>query len=187
MIQSNDKIVVSINWELPEDEFTNSIDSYILEAKNSGKVLTLPLPVFKGEGFIYQMAMLLSQVNCKSCASYCCRHDVTGHGIGLSEYDVELLNEHGHGDVIKKIGNDYWIPMPCPFLHEHKCLIYDYRPTTCLCFPWDPGGVDGLTGEMLFSVESSCPEARRIIRNTYLTAWKFRDKMKRLHLYKGGE
>ena len=86
---------------------------------------------------------------------------------------VDRLTKMG----IKLAGNTGYIPTPCPFLHKHVCSIYDIRPFVCITYPLDQSAVDNEDLQMV-SLDSFCPEARRIAKRIYMTYWKLYHKMR---------
>lgn len=169
-----------IDFGLPEAEFRRQIEKLINNARKNDTAF--PLPCHIESPGIEIMALILCQINCSGCDSRCCKTpQFAEFGIPLldTEYQV-LVDRIGKEKLeeidIKFIGNNRYLPTPCPFLHKNQCLIYDIRPVVCINYPFEYSGVDS-TGKNLVSIDPFCPEARRITKRVYSTFRKLLHKM----------
>lgn len=73
-------------------------------------------------------------VPCKSGCNHCCKMAVT-----ISSYEAELIGQaigikprkHVRIIVDKEELISEYMNVPCPFLKNHKCAIYENRPLPC--------------------------------------------------------
>ena len=170
----------AINWELPEVEFRHQIETLIRNARKSK--IVIPLPCHINDPGLKLMALVLSQVNCDGCDAPCCRSpEFAEFGIPLLGTEYQALVKRIGMDKLTKMGiklagNTGYIPTPCPFLHKNLCSIYDIRPFACVNYPIDQSAVDD-EGLKIVSLDSYCPEARRIAKRIYITYWKLLHKI----------
>lgn len=103
----------------------------ILKSKNSDAIDELVLQLNES---------VSSQIDCTRCGN-CCRSLM----INVSSADTERLAAHLHTST-KKFEEKYiekssegvtavMNSIPCHFLHENKCTVYDARPNECREFP----------------------------------------------------
>lgn len=162
-----------IDWNLSQAQFRNQVRDLIHQAEKRGKVLALPLEVQPGQVMLNLITLLLAQVNCEGCDAPCCRRNPNDEPIELLPPEYKRLEEkYGPQHFIVK-DEKAFLPMPCPFLKQDRCSIYPARPIVCVIYPYQPGAVDG-EGKVIMAVAASCPEAKRIARNIYMTAWRLR-------------
>jgi Fe-S-cluster containining protein len=173
------KMQFAINWDLPEAEFRRQIETLIRNARKSK--IVIPLPCHIGDFGLELMALVLSQVNCDGCDAPCCHSpEYAEFGIPLLGTEYQALVERIGMDEVTKIGiklvdNTGYIPTPCPFLRKKLCSIYDIRPIACVNYPVDRSAVDS-EGSKIVSLDSLCPEARRIAKRIYMTYWTLINK-----------
>jgi len=148
-------------------------------------VLALPIKIRPGQTMGDLVTLLLAQVDCRNCDAPCCRANPWGAGTGLPPLEYQRLSEkYGKERFIMKDGMAY-LPMPCPFLREaprqkeNLCTIYPDRPLACVLYPFQPGAADD-AGEAVLALSSSCPSARHLARDIYMTAWRLRRQFKLL-------
>jgi Fe-S-cluster containining protein len=169
----------SINWDLPEVEFRHLVEGLILDARKNSTVIPLPCRI-NNNGLELQ-TLLLSQVNCDGCDARCCRSpDFAEFGVPFMDTEYQALVKRIGADklnnmAIKSVGRTRYIPTPCPFLHKKQCSIYDIRPFICVIYPLDYSAIDD-EGSKMMSLDSFCPEARRIAKRIYMTHWKLLKK-----------
>jgi len=169
-----DSLKFEIDWTLDQVQFRAQIRKMIKLARASGKVLTLPLFPESGDGAIELITIITSQVRCEGCDALCCKSNPHGSNLSLLSSEYQRLKEK-HGDAhLQATGEEYWIKMPCGFLQGDRCTIYPDRPLGCILYPFNPGGSEGENGRMAISLESRCPEARRITRDIYMASWRIR-------------
>lgn len=168
-----------VDWGLPEAEFRRQIEKLINTARKNETVF--PLPCHIESSGIETMALILGQINCSDCDARCCKtSQFAEFGIPLFDTEYQVLVDRIGKEKLEKIdikfiGNNRYLPTPCPFLHNNQCSIYDIRPFACIIYPIDQSGVDN-SGEKMVSLDPLCPEARRITKRTYLTFWKLLHK-----------
>jgi Fe-S-cluster containining protein len=108
------------------------------------------------------------QIDCCACAN-CCRtsyvevreKDIRRLAKALGKTRADLIREHLDFNAEEK---SYWLKgLPCAFLVDSKCSIYDARPDDCRSFPHLHN--KDFTGRLLTVVEncSVCP----IVFNVY--------------------
>jgi Fe-S-cluster containining protein len=172
----------TINMDLSEKDFRLQIEELI---KNSRKnELAIPLPSAECNQTEY-IALFLSQIKCTNCEALCCRSTVYAKfGIPFIPTEYQILeNRIGKEKLeklnIKTIGKSKYFPVPCPFLRKKQCTIYDIRPQVCIQYPYSPNVFDN-EGQTSIAVDSFCPEARRIAKQTWMTLWKLINKLKEL-------
>lgn len=90
---------------------------------------------------VYELtAEVSAQIDCKACANCCkkmvphlTRADIrrlAAHlGLTAAAFRLQFLrqDEDGDGLIIKDL--------PCPFLKDNACTVYDQRPSACRSFP----------------------------------------------------
>lgn len=173
---------VVMDWGIPLPEFRNSVKQMIKSCRERNKVITLPLEINPGPQFLYQMACLLEQVNCKKCDAVCCSKDLSmdQRGIYLVKSELDRLAKY-HPRTRTDADGRTFITFPCKFLQKPgwpdgpRCGIYKDRPFPCIIFPVQPGGF--LDSKEAIAISSECPEGRRIALNLYLTAWHIRNSL----------
>jgi Fe-S-cluster containining protein len=169
-------IKTELNWNLPEAEFRRQIIDMIEKYRRAGKVIPLPWETEKGLAFASQLAVLLANLDCAMCNSFCCREAVAGEAyIELTPWECADLVKKGHGQFIK----NGCLPMPCPFLKTGGCSIYADRPLVCVLYPWQTGRENG-KGESTLAVSSSCPEGRRVALKIFMWAWVVLHRMQQI-------
>ena len=177
-MNDQDVLKYEIPWDLEKDEFQVFIRDMIKDCRDNGKVIALPVEILKGEAFMDQMAMLLSQIDCKDCHLCCVSGEAGDIDIRPAEYQI-LCEKYGQSHFVDD-GKQISIPYPCSFLQSSKCSIYGDRPLVCVLYPFQPGGYGGENGEIfVIAVASSCPEGRRIVRGVYMTSWRLRRQFRR--------
>ena len=172
-----------INYELDQGEFKNSIRRMIREAIKSKAVL--PLPIYlNSDNASNIITSIISQVNCDGCNAPCCKSNPNGEPLdmALPEYEnlsgilgKEVLSNKG----IKLVGNWAKVPMPCPFLKNDKCSIYQHRPLVCILYPLEKPSTDQ-SGRSVLSLAAVCPEARRMVKAAHMYYWRIIRKMDEL-------
>lgn len=174
-IIDDEKISTVINWDLPFKEFKASIQAMIKTCLERNKILALPLPIIPGKTFISQVGIILSQINCNGCKAHCCRESIN-KVIAITRTDYEELKIAGSAGCVRKDEDgDLYLPVPCPLLQKSLCTVYPNRPMICVLYPFQSGGTDE-NGRDIISLDSRCPEARRITKDAYLAIWKIRTK-----------
>lgn len=166
-----------IDWWVPLDVLKSNVERLIGEAVEHGTVLCLPINVLPGKPYLDMLTLILSQVHCSVCDAPCCRGNPRGIPFDLppSEYE-RLSKKYGSQHFILGGDGDAIIPMPCPFLEGGKCSIYEDRPSMCVLYPVQPGGTD--ENSKTLSLAPTCPEARRITRQVYTSAWWIRHQFR---------
>lgn len=110
--------------------------------------------------------MLCEFIDCEGCDAPCCR------GVGMDNLRVALLDDEytlmielsGYSEkelmrigAVKKKANGRWkdkfLMLPCIFLKEGKCGIYEERPQTCRTYPFGQ-----MMREEKFGISSNCPQ-----------------------------
>jgi Fe-S-cluster containining protein len=173
-----------INYELPEAEFHRHIDNFIQNTRKTESALILPVHIQENSMEVF--ALILGQLNCTNCDARCCRTTTYAEfGIPFlkTEYQtlVERIGDERLATIeVKTISNSKYFPVPCPFLRKKQCTIYDIRPIACVQYPINPPGEDS-SGEQLFSLDPMCPEARRIVKSTYLALYKLVKKFEEIY------
>jgi len=81
-----------------------------------------------------------SQIDCRQCAN-CCKVISPI----LQELDIQRLSSHLNLEPAvfrqrylvfeEKEGGHYFREMPCPFLSDNLCSVYDHRPNDCRSYP----------------------------------------------------
>lgn len=172
----------AINMDLSEKDFRLQIAEFI---KNSRKnEMVLPLPSAECSPLEY-LALLLSQIKCTNCEALCCKSTVYAKfGIPFLPTEYHILETRIGKEKLEKlniktIGKSKYFPVPCPFLHKNQCTIYDIRPHVCIQYPYAPNVSDN-KGRSSIAVDSFCPEARRIVKQTWMTLWKLNNKLKEI-------
>lgn len=173
-----------IDWTLDRSSFQESISNLIKISVREHKVIPLPIKVQPGENFTSLVVSIVSQVKCDSCDARCCKVNPDGSPISTTFQEYNILKRHLGEDRlinsgIRIKGQECIFPIPCPFLHKNKCVIYPFRLFNCILFPVTNPSMDG-DGNPLLSLESICPEARRIARQIYMFCWRFYKKLDEL-------
>lgn len=167
-----------VDWSLPRDAFRAQVRGVIFAAESAGKVIVLPVGIVSGQEFVGVLSTVLSQLHCDGCDANCCKRNPDGspNTLRLAEYDA-LVKKYGgqHFSRDSKFGH---MPMPCPFLCDDRCTIYDDRPLVCAIYPFQPGGyIEGRNnGNEMISLGACCPEARRIAELVYMQYWDIRKR-----------
>ena len=143
-------------------------------SKNGGKVLTLPLFPESGNWAVELLTVILAQVNCDGCEAPCCRYNPQGDDLPLMSPEYQKLKAKYGDEYLRAQGEKYFIKMPCGFLENNRCTIYPDRPLVCVFYPLNPGGTELLSGKEAVSLESRCPEARRLTKAIYMTLWRIK-------------
>ena len=160
-------MIMAIDISQDRGEFREQIRRFIQEALERNDVIPVPL-----DAGLPAMVALLSQVNCEGCLAPCCKPGSNGRK-SLRHHDVLELGEnefqrlHHHWDSRKVARRPMFVevPLPCPFLRDHRCTIYETRPLVCKAYPLDSGWCNG---RPIMALQSSCPEGRRIAENVYM-------------------
>ena len=175
MAAPSEEIEFVIDWTLDQVQFRAQIRKMIKMASENGKVLTLPLFPEPGRWALDLLTLILSQVNCEGCDTPCCKSNPNGENTDLIPADYRRIKElYGDEGILYKDGQHY-LKMPCRFLKGNRCQIYPDRPFVCQVYPFNPGGSEGMTNRRFaMSLESRCPEARRITKAIYMTQWRLR-------------
>lgn len=162
-----------IDWGLSREEVKRRVDALIQQAVEGGKILCLPVQTHSGQAFHDLLALLLAQVHCGACDAPCCRQNPGDKPSYLvpSEYH-RLVKKYGREHFPLDIEGAY-LPMPCPFLENNWCTIYEDRPLVCVLYPFQPGAVDD-GGNSMIALAANCPEARRITRQVFMSSWWIR-------------
>lgn len=173
-----DSLRTEVDWEIPQEDFQEQIRRMIATCREQKKVIVLPVLIQTGPAFMYQLAMLISQVNCEKCEAPCCKIDFNPNqvGIALFEADCDTLNRLNQGCHIEGEGTNAHLPLPCPLLKHNRCHIYPDRPFICIMYPWQPGGSVTEHRVPAMSIASECPEGRRIAKQVYMMAWRLRQR-----------
>jgi len=166
-----------IDWWQSRRQVKQRVNDLIDQAAKDGKVLCLPIQIRKGRDFYDTLALILSQVHCSACNAPCCRRNPGDNDTSmlLPEYE-RLAEKYGRKNFLIKDGKAY-LPMPCPFLKNGTCGIYEDRPLICVLYPFQTGATDN-TGSAMIALASVCPEARRITRNIYMSSWWIRNQFR---------
>lgn len=87
---------------------------------------------------VYQIAMNTLDISeeCRLCGGVCCKE---GGYIPVYQFDIEELRGALGSGVLKylvKIGGDYYLQRPCPFLKDWLCSIHRVKPYACLSYPF---------------------------------------------------
>lgn len=183
---SDEQMTSIIDWTLNRAAFRNFVRELIHESEKRGKVLALPLDVTPGQPFIDQMTVLLARIDCSGCTAPCCRANPNNKLTRVMPTEYELLAaKYGKDNFIVEDGNAY-LPAPCPFLRKgpniargELCSIHPDRPLVCTIFPFQPGA-EGISGQPLLALASSCRSARQLARDIYMTAWDLRHCFRRM-------
>jgi len=174
-----DSLRFEIEWTLDQVQFRAQIRKMIKAARASGKVLTLPLFPETSDGALELITIITSQIRCEGCDALCCKSNPYGSNLSLLPSEYQRLKEKYGEEHLLAHDGEYWIKMPCGFLQGGQCTIYPDRPLVCILYPFNPGG-EGEHGRMALSLESRCPEARRITRDIYSASWRIRQSYRSL-------
>jgi Fe-S-cluster containining protein len=179
----NDEPLTSIlDWTLSRPAFRNLVRELIHEAEKRGKVLPLPMDIMPGQPFLDQLTVLLARIDCSDCPAPCCRANPNNELTRVMPTEYELLAaKYGKENFIVKDGNAF-LPSPCPFLrsrHGELCAIHPDRPLVCAIFPFQPGA-EGISSQPMLALASSCPAAKKLARDIYMTAWDLRHFFNRM-------
>ncbi len=88
--------------------------------------------------YVYQIAMncLIDLASlCRQCGGLCCR---SGPYIPIYRFDVEEL-QRVDPDVRSRlvvIGNELYLPRPCPYQRDWMCTVHKVKPYACLSYPF---------------------------------------------------
>ncbi|MCI2414111.1 MAG: YkgJ family cysteine cluster protein [Candidatus Aramenus sp.] len=85
---------------------------------------------------VYQIAMnSLIDVSeyCRKCGGKCCR---SGNPVPVFPFDYEEMKLRMPKLELKKQGEFYLLPRPCPYQDGWKCKIHNFKPYACLSFPF---------------------------------------------------
>jgi Fe-S-cluster containining protein len=169
----SENITRLINWELDQPAFRQQIKELINDCRKNGKVIPLPFVMYGAQSSLDMITVINSQVNCDNCSAPCCKANPNGEPTQLLPGEYErLLLKYGDSHFIQK-SKEALLKTPCPFLKKDRCIIYPDRPLVCVFYPFQPGAING-NGEEVMALASSCPEARRIARSAYMSAWRIR-------------
>jgi Fe-S-cluster containining protein len=183
---SEESITYVFDWTLEQPAFRKLVREIIRRAEKAGKVLALPMAIRPGQTFLDFLTILLAQVDCDGCDAPCCRHNPEGREFKMlpPEY-TRLAAKYGAHNFRQK-GDGFIMDMPCPFLRKQSpaplkelCTIYPDRPLACVIYPFQPGATDA-EGNHMLALASSCPEARRIAKQVYMTSWRIRRQYQQL-------
>ena len=182
-----DRMAFELDWELEFSAFKKSIRALIRESEKQGKVIPIP---FTQRASFDTASIILSQIKCDKCDALCCRVAPNGEPLGITKDEyIAFADKFGESKLkslgIKLDGVVGSIPIPCPFLKSDMCTIYSDRPLVCILYPLDTGGTDD-EGNILISVASHCPEARRIARDILISFYRMRKQCIRAGLSKLG-
>lgn len=176
----------AVDWTLDQAAFRDLVRGYIREAEKSGKVLALPMAVYPGQSFLDLLTVLLAEVNCAGCSAPCCRSNPDGSPLPLPEPEYARLAARYGAQYFRRQGGRPVMDMPCPFLRgtasppfQDLCRIYADRPLACVIYPFQIGAEDG-AGRPQLALASTCPDARRIARQVYMTGWRIRRQYRAL-------
>lgn len=162
-----------IDWWLPKEEVQHRVDDMIQQAKESGKVLCLSVQARSGQVFHDLLALLLAQVHCGACDAPCCRQNPGDEPSYLMPPEYRRLSKKYGSEHFLVDKEGAFLPMPCPFLENNRCTIYEDRPLVCVLYPFQPGAFDD-GGNKMIALAANCPEARRITRQVYMSSWWIR-------------
>jgi len=162
-----------IDWWLPREEVQHRVDDVIQQATESGKVLCLPMQTYSGQVFHDILALLLAQVHCGACDAPCCRQNPDDKPSYLMPPEYHRLSKKYGSEHFLVDKEGAFLPMPCPFLENNRCTIYEDRPLVCVLYPFQPGAFDD-GGNKMIALASNCPEARQITRQVYMSSWWIR-------------
>jgi len=147
------------------------------QSAKEGKVLCLPVMAHTGQAFLDMLTLVLAQVHCSACDAPCCRENPGGEESFLFPLEYEHLSEKYGKEHFLTCDKGAYFLMPCPFLKDGRCAIYEDRPTVCVLYPFQGGAVDS-NGNPMIALSADCPEARRITRNVYTTSWWIRNRFR---------
>jgi len=118
-------------------------------------------------------------IDCTSCAN-CCRSlviNVTQDEVGKLAGHLRLTESETRGQYIEESqqGNCFVNTIPCHFLRENKCTIYEARFTECRDFPHlhKPGFKDRLGGTLMHY--GRCPIVYHVIEEMKVKLGFFED------------
>lgn len=122
---------------------------------------------FDQEIFIKIVDEITKQIDCTKCAN-CCKV----LGIVLNELDIERISKHlklTKEEFISKylVKNDNELKikqLPCPFLKDNNCSIYEIRPKTCREYPNLDKDVSDRC-QQFFSNAEICPIVFNVLEN----------------------
>jgi Fe-S-cluster containining protein len=177
--EDNEPLKFFIDWELEKDAFQSLVRDMIKNCVDHGKVISLPFIIVRGQSFLDQLGLLLSQVDCRGCNNRCCRTGEDGI-VSLTPQEGRIFLERYGQSIFTTSEEGLAIPYPCRFLEGHKCSIYPERPLVCTLYPFQPGGFEGEERrENVIAISAQCPEGKRIARAVYMTTWRLRKQFKR--------
>lgn len=170
-----DYLQFEIDWTLDQAQFRTRIRKMVKLSTDGGKVLPLPFFPDDGNSAIELLTAILAQVNCDRCNAPCCKFNPQGDDLSLLPSEYQKLKAKYGDEHLRAQGEQYFIKMPCGFLRsDNLCSIYPDRPLVCVLYPLNPGGGEVRTGRTAISLESRCPEARRLTKVIYMMSWRIR-------------
>ena len=182
----NDKLTYLMDWTLSQLAFHDLVRELIHQAEKKHKVLALPMLIKPDQTFIDYLTLLLAQVDCQGCDAPCCRENPEGELTRITAPEYQRLAEKYGKEHFTVKNSKAFLRMPCPFLRKNRpphrgdlCSIYPDRPLVCVLYPFQSGGSAG-EGEDVLALASSCPSARRMAKNIYMTAWQIRHQYRLL-------
>lgn len=172
----NGHITWVIDWWVPLDEFTANVEHLIKRAIVEDSVLCLPISVVPGKTWLDLMTLVVSSVDCNACDALCCGKNPHDIPFDLPPIEYKRLSrKYGTRYFYLIEGDRYALRMPCLFLSDKGCSIYKDRPAMCVLYPLQTGATDK-EGKTL-CLSAACPEACRITRQVYITAWWIRRQL----------
>ncbi len=117
------------NFEKIEQSLPNSIKER--EEKLFGKMLSQKFNSLNKLKMLYSEIDIIyshlgKMIVCNKGCSYCCYQE-----IAISELDVEYILKNTKARRVKHKTIPNELNGPCPFLKNHKCSIYLFRPFLC--------------------------------------------------------
>lgn len=167
---NKDRMLFTLDWQVPQEEFRNQIRAMINAARENNKVLVLPV-----EDKQDSLMWLLSSIDCEECDAPCCRRSPPEEYVGLTPSEFMLLREKYGDKGMRPHKYGGAIEMPCRFLKHNRCEVYADRPLVCITYPMQPGGM--IDGRSCMALASSCPQARKITKALYMAYWRFKQKV----------
>ncbi|MCC6015869.1 MAG: YkgJ family cysteine cluster protein [Desulfurococcaceae archaeon] len=125
---------------------------------------------------IYQVVMNVDNDlanECRRCGGICCK---SGQDIPLYPFDLEDLEKKLGScvsSVVKKVGDNHYLPRPCVFQSDWRCTIHQYKPYACLSYPF---ASEDVQQQILINTSSAPPEP--IIPDFCLAAKKIWSRIK---------
>jgi Fe-S-cluster containining protein len=105
------------------------------------KLKFIDMPTRELDGLVHRLhAEVSSQIDCRSCANCCkaMRPTVGKTEAGRIARHLGISNEAFKNEYIEfdhEEQRDLMKRIPCPFLQDNKCSIYELRPKDCRSFP----------------------------------------------------